>query len=65
MANQKEAINRLKLGGKLINGMICDGNNGLDMSTTGGRLTAKQLTSLEAKGVKRYENADGTVIHTL
>lgn len=62
MTTQKEALDALKKGNKLLNGIICNPSNGV-IQEGNGRLTNKQLAALEEKGAKAYKEG-GTTIHT-
>ena len=62
MANQTRALQVLKDGGKLVNGLVCLPSGGVDLDSKG-RLTADQLNSLEKKGAVPNIHG-GTTIHT-
>ncbi len=62
MASKARALKALKDGGKLVNGLICLWNGGLDTEANG-RLTPAQLKSIEqVKGVVAWHES-GTTIH--
>ncbi len=62
MANQTRALQVLRDGGKLINGLVCLPSGGIDLHSKG-RLTADQLNALEKKGAVPNIHG-GTTIHT-